>query len=143
VRAGTDDESRGREEDALLPTKILIPLSGDDVAPRFDLAQEAFVATISRDGAVVEDKTIILPHASAEALCNVILTEKIDTVVCCGIEEEYYEYLKWKKVRVIDSVVGPYARVLERVRQGALADGDILLTARERRFPKKRGSRGS
>jgi hypothetical protein len=118
-------------------TKILIPLSGDDVAPRFDLAPEAFVAVIRGDGTVVEDRTIILPHASAEALCNLILTEKIDMVVCCGVEEEYHQYLCWKKVKVIDSVVGPYTRVLDRLRQGTLVSGDILLNAKERRFPKR------
>ncbi|MBI5572490.1 MAG: dinitrogenase iron-molybdenum cofactor biosynthesis protein [Desulfomonile tiedjei] len=115
----------------------MIPLSGDDVAPRFDLAPEALVAVIRGDGAVVEEKTIILPHASAEALCNLILTEKVDMVVCCGLEEEYYQYLCWKKVKVIDSVVGPYTRVLDRLSQGNLASGDILLDARERRFSKR------
>lgn len=118
-------------------TKILIPLSGDDVAPRFDLAQEAFVAVVRSDGPVSEDKTIILPRASAEALCNLILTERIDMVICCGIEEEYYEYLCWKKVKVIDSVIGPYIRVIEGVRSGTIQACDILLDASERRLPKK------
>ncbi len=132
-----DDPPKQQPEAPLVSKKILIPLNGDDVAPRFDLAPEAFVAVVRADGAVTEDRTIILPHASAEALCNLILTEKIDMVICCGIEEEYYQYLCWKKVKVIDSVVGSYTRVLERLRRGDLANGDILLDARERRFPKR------
>lgn len=132
-----DNPKKAQPEVPAVSTKILIPLSGDDVAPRFDLAPEAFVAVIRGDGAVVEEKTIILPHASAEALCNLILTEKVDMVVCCGLEEEYYQYLCWKKVKVIDSVVGPYTRVLDRLSQGNLASGDILLDARERRFSKR------
>jgi predicted Fe-Mo cluster-binding NifX family protein len=107
--------------------KILIPLSGDDVAPRFDLAPEAFIATVRPDGGISEERTIILSEASAEALCHLILAEKVDTVVCCGIEEEYYQYLTWKQVKVIDSVIGSYVRILEKLKKGTIHDGEILL----------------
>ncbi len=107
--------------------KILIPLSGDDVAPRFDLAPEAFVALVRSDGLVSEERTIILPEASAEALCHLILTEKVDVVVCCAIEDEYYQYLVWKRVKVIDSVIGPYSKVLGKVARGTISNGQILL----------------
>jgi predicted Fe-Mo cluster-binding NifX family protein len=114
----------------LASTKILIPLLGDDVAPRFDLAPEAVIALLRADGSVAEERTLILSEASPEALCHLVLTEKVDTVVCCGIEDEYYQYLTWKKVTVIDSVIGPYAAVLDRVREGTLREGDILLEGR-------------
>jgi predicted Fe-Mo cluster-binding NifX family protein len=112
---------------SLSVTKILIPLSGDDVAPRFDLAPEAFVAVIRSDGSLTEERTIILPEASAEALCHLVLAEKVDLVVCCGIEDEYYQYLKWKKVRVIDSEMGPYPKVLDKVARGTISNGEIPL----------------
>jgi predicted Fe-Mo cluster-binding NifX family protein len=108
-------------------TKILIPLLGDDVAPRFDLAHEAFIATIMPDGEIVAERTIILSEASAEALCHLILTEKVETVVCCAIEEEYYQYLTWKQVKVVDSVIGSYVKILEKVKKGTISSGDILL----------------
>lgn len=107
--------------------KLLIPLFGDDVAPRFDLSAEALIAVLGPGGELVEERTIILSEASAEALCHLILTEKVDTVVCCGIEDEYYQYLTWKQVKVFDSVMGPYVVVLERVRKGAIRNGDILI----------------
>jgi predicted Fe-Mo cluster-binding NifX family protein len=107
--------------------KILIPLSGDDVAPRFDLAPEALIATITPDGEISEERTIILSEASAEALCHLILTEKVDTVVCCGIEDEYYQYLTWKQVKVVDSVMGSYMRILDKMKKGTISSGDILL----------------
>jgi predicted Fe-Mo cluster-binding NifX family protein len=121
---------RTRKETGTEPrnvNKILIPLSGDDVAPRFDLAPEAFIATVRPDGEVAEERTIILSEASAEALCHLILTEKVDTVVCCGIEEEYYQYLTWKQVKVVDSVIGSYVRILEKLKKGTIRSGDILL----------------
>ncbi|HMK36930.1 MAG TPA: dinitrogenase iron-molybdenum cofactor biosynthesis protein [Desulfomonilaceae bacterium] len=111
-------------------TKILIPLLGDDVAPRFDLAPEALVAVLRPDGTYAEERTIILSEASAEELCRLVLTEKIDLVVCCGIDDEYYQYLNWKKVKVVDSVIGSSARILDRVKKGTLQDGDNLLGTR-------------
>ena len=122
---------------SLSVTKILIPLSGDDVAPRFDLAPEAFVAVIRSDGSLTEERTIILPEASAEALCHLVLAEKVDLVVCCGIEEEYYQYLKWKKVRVIDSEMGPYSRVVDKVAKGTISNGEIPLDAEATNSSKK------
>jgi len=103
--------------------KILIPLTGDDVAPRFDLAPEALIALVDEEGRIAEDRTIILDEASAETLCKLVLTEKIDIVVCCGIEDEYYKYLVWKKVQVFDSVMGTYQEAIKRV-----VDGDLQLT---------------
>jgi predicted Fe-Mo cluster-binding NifX family protein len=122
---------------SVIATKILIPLSGDDVAPRFDLAPEAFVAVIRSDGLLTEERTIILPEASAEALCHLVLAEKVDLVVCCGIEDEYYQYLKWKKVRVIDSVMGPYSGVLDKVARGTISNGEVPLDAEASHSSKK------
>jgi predicted Fe-Mo cluster-binding NifX family protein len=106
--------------------KILIPLLGDDVAPRFDLAPEAVVATLDDGGTLVEERTIVLPSASSEVLCRVVLDERTNIVVCGGIDEEYYQYLNWKKVKVIDSVIGPYGEVFRRLGQNKLQAGDII-----------------
>jgi predicted Fe-Mo cluster-binding NifX family protein len=55
-----------------------------------------------------------------------ILTEGITTVICGGIEEEYFQYLTWKKVKVIDSVIAPYEQALELARAGRLEPRAIL-----------------
>jgi hypothetical protein len=55
-----------------------------------------------------------------------ILTEGITTVICGGIEEEYFQYLTWKKVKVIDSVIGTYDRALEFAKGDRLEPGAIL-----------------
>ena len=106
--------------------KVLIPLSGDDVAPRFDLAPEVVVATIEEDGTIADEKAIVLPNASAETLCRVVLDEKTDVVVCGGIDDEYFQYLTWKNVEVIDSVIGPYIDVLLRLAANTLTPGDVV-----------------
>jgi hypothetical protein len=85
------------------------------------------IAVVEPGGRVGVEKSMVLSHASPEALCRLIMSERIDTVVCCAIEEEYYQYLIWKKVKVIDSVIGPYTRALERLEKGTIASGDILI----------------
>jgi predicted Fe-Mo cluster-binding NifX family protein len=112
--------------------KILISLYGNDVAPRFDLATEVLIASVGEDGQVVDEKILVLPQASAEKLCHMVLTEDVQTVICGGIEEEYYQYLVWKRVEVLDSVIGPANVVMDHYRQGTLQSGDILLKRRQR-----------
>ena len=106
--------------------KFLITLRENDVAPRFDLTTEVLIAALGVDGPVEEDKTIVLAHASPEDLCQLILNEDIDVVICGGIEEQFFEYLEWKKVQVLDSVMGPWDRALERVKKEDLKAGAIL-----------------
>jgi predicted Fe-Mo cluster-binding NifX family protein len=81
---------------------------------------------MAEDGRLLEKKTVVLPRASAEQLCHLVLLEKIGTVVCGGIEDEYYQYLKWKKINVLDSVIGSYEQVIKRLESGTLRAGDII-----------------
>ncbi len=106
--------------------KLLITMWRDQVAPRFDLTSEVLVATVDATGEVLHSKTVVLPTVSPEDLCHMILTEGITTVICGGIEEEYFQYLTWKKIKVIDSVIGPHDRALEFAKSGGLEPGAIL-----------------
>ena len=107
--------------------RLLIPLKGDEIAPRFDLAPEVMIVTVSDDGAIIEQRLMVMAHASPESLCELILREKVDVTVCCGIEEEFFQYLTWKKVEVIDSVVGNCDSIIENFRSGTLVSGMILI----------------
>ena len=107
--------------------KVLITILENEVAPRFDLATEVLLATMDQQGQILEEKTIVLPRASSEDLCYMILAENVAVVVCGGIEDEFYQYLAWKKVRVIDSVIGPWDRVLKELGENRLQAGAILL----------------
>jgi len=113
--------------------KILITLLKNEVAPRFDLATEVLLVSLKQDGSFDSEKTIVLPHGSAEDLCHLVLTEEVSTVICGGIEEEFFQYLTWKKVEVIDSVMGPWAPALAKFREGGLTPGMVLFDRSERR----------
>lgn len=110
----------------MIPGKILITVRDNDVSPRFDLTTEVVLEGFDSKGHSTDRKTLVLPHASSEELCHFILTQDVRTVVCGAIEEEYYQYLTWKKITVIDSVMGPWENVMGRYLEGRLRPGDIL-----------------
>lgn len=113
-----------------MPLTVVIPLLDNTVAPRFDLAVEVWVGTY--DGQKLrEERTIILPHPSAEELCQFCQKEGADLVVCDGIESEYYDYLRWKRIKVIDGVCGPLERVAALAASGDLAPGMLLFSPKE------------
>ncbi len=106
--------------------KILIPLMGEEIAPRFDLSTEVLILSSTEDLNDYEEKILVLPQSSAEDLCHLVLTEGIQLVICGGIEEEYFHYLSWKKIKVYDSVIGSWKAAIEKLRTGTLAAGTIL-----------------
>jgi len=106
--------------------KTLIPLCRKEVAPRFDLATEAKIITVSKNNIIEEERTIVLAQASAEKLCHLILVENIQTVICGAIEDEYYQFLKWKKISVIDSVAGFCSVAFEHYLNKTLKSGAMF-----------------
>ena len=113
--------------------KIMITTCGDFVTPRFDLSSEVIIATYYDQQLMEEPRPLILAEVSAEILCELALKEKVAIVVCGGIEEQHYQFLTWKKITVIDAVIGPYTDVLQLVVDNTLEPGTILpgVTSRE------------
>ncbi len=106
--------------------KILITTRGDYVSPRFDQSTEIVIA-ICYDEQLLEDPhSIIISRASAEKICDLALQEKVAIVICGGIEDQHYQFLNWKKIRVIDSVIGPYSDILKLAVHNRLQPGTIL-----------------
>lgn len=111
--------------------KLLIPIQGDFVAPRFDLATEILIARYE-DGALLgEPKTIIMERPSDEGLCQMIVEEHITAMVCNGIEELHYNFLIWKKVKVLDGVIGNWQTALDKTLDGTLHQGAVLYPDKE------------
>lgn len=110
--------------------KAVITIWDQYVAPRFDLATEVLVA-ILRDGKVEKTRTVIPASASPDENCRLILAEQADVVVTGGIQRRYYDYLKWKKVEVLDSVMGPWEKALQKLAKGELASEAILYDREE------------
>jgi len=106
--------------------KISIPLYHEDVAPRFDMATEVLILTLPKGDLPQEKKTIILPRSSADDLCYLLLSERTNTLICGAVEEEYYQFLKWKKIEIFDSIAGSWIKAFENWQKKTLHPGDIL-----------------
>jgi predicted Fe-Mo cluster-binding NifX family protein len=106
--------------------KILLTIRGDFISPRFDMTGEVVIATCYDRKMLEEPRSIILSEYSAEKICDIALKEKVQYVVCGGIEEKHYQFLSWKKIKVIDSVIGPYADAIEKILQESLHANTIL-----------------
>ncbi|NDV22330.1 dinitrogenase iron-molybdenum cofactor biosynthesis protein [Desulfovibrio sp. JC022] len=107
--------------------KIMIPLLNDEVAPRFDLATDVLLAKIKSNGEISE-RIIVLPQSSADDLCALATSDHTDAVVCGGIDDEHYQYLKWKGIEVLDDVIGPVQKAIQAYKDGKLSCGDNLYT---------------
>jgi predicted Fe-Mo cluster-binding NifX family protein len=110
----------------IMEKKILIPIYEDEICPRFDLAAEALIVSRLEPSGEIDEKVVVLYNGSAEKLCHHILTEGIRTVICGGIEEEYYQYLVWKRVEVFDSIIGPWRDALDLYLKGELKPSGSL-----------------
>lgn len=112
--------------------KIMISTRGDFVSPRFDLSSEVIIATYYDQQLMEEPRSLLLSDVSAEILCDLALRENVAIVVCGGIEEEHYQFLTWKKITVIDAVIGPYTDALQLAMESQLEPGTILPGATSR-----------
>jgi predicted Fe-Mo cluster-binding NifX family protein len=106
--------------------KILLTLANTLIAPRFDLATEVRIISTEGKKTVGAPKSILLPGPSADELCGLILREEVTVLICGGIEEEHYQFLSWKKVKVIDRVIGETQEIVRRFLECALQPGDVV-----------------
>jgi len=106
--------------------KILIPLFENELAPRFDMAGDILIVSITRETSAmgqVEEKVVVLDTPSAESMCRLAITENVQTVICAGIEKEFFDFLEWKGIRVLDDICGPVDVILEAFLGGKLTTG--------------------
>ena len=113
--------------------KILITITGDDIAPRFDLTTEVLIADVKDRKLLGKPRIILMTRPSAGELCNLIIKEDISTLICGAIEENNFKYLTWKKINVIDSIIGNYNEALKLALNNKLEGGTILPAARVQR----------
>jgi len=109
--------------------KILLTVQDNSIAPRFDQATEIMIAEHDGQRLTAEPRTIILPHRSAEELSDLIVKEGVECVICGGIEESFHKFFTWKKITVIDGVIGGHAEALQRCLAGELQSGTVLPSA--------------
>lgn len=112
--------------------KLLIPIQGDYVAPRFDLATEILIVRFENHRLVAAPKTIIMERASEENLCQMAVEENITDLICGGIEELHYNFLIWKKINVLDGVIGDWHTAIDKMVEAKLSQGDIFINPQKK-----------
>ncbi len=108
--------------------KMMVLIQGDFVAPRFDLAAELLIVQFEKGQVIGEPKMIIMERSSAEELCQMVVEENITIVICGGIGEVHYNFLVWKKVVVLDAVVGSWRAAVAKGVAATLQQGEILIS---------------
>lgn len=111
--------------------KLLITVQEDNIAPRFDLTTEVVIVEHANRQMWRKPRTIILPRKNAEDLSDLIVKEGINCVVCGSIEDSFYKFFTWKKIIIIDCVIGSYAQAIELAIADQLQPGLILPSAKK------------
>jgi predicted Fe-Mo cluster-binding NifX family protein len=106
--------------------KILITIEKNEVAPRFDQTSEILITETDGEKVTGNPRIILLPGTSGDDICGLAIKESVALVICGGIEETHYEYLLWKKIKVVDGVIGPYEQALHFAMTNNLKPGIIL-----------------
>ncbi len=107
--------------------KLLLPIQGDFIAPRFDLATEIIVVHFENGKVVDEPRNYIMDSPSDEELCQMIVKLNITDVVCGGIEEIHYNFLVWKKIKVIDGIISNWNTALDQAIVDNLKSRSIII----------------
>ena len=106
--------------------RYIITIAGNYISPRLDMTLEILIANSKNSELVGKPQTILLNRTTSEDMCELIIKENADILICGGIEERYYKYLQWKKTNVIESVIGPHEKVLNLAIKKQLAPGQIV-----------------
>lgn len=113
--------------------KILVTLHNNDIAPRFDLTTEVLIARVSRGKVSGMPRTILLPGPSSDELCSLAIKEDVSLVICGGIEDAHFQYLVWKKIEVIDRIIGPAEEAIALAIAKNLQPGAIIRSRPDQR----------
>lgn len=106
--------------------KILLTLADNMIAPRFDLTTEVLIVTMEDNKITGSPRSMLLPGPSADEICGLVLKEGITDLICGGIEEEHYQFLAWKKIKIIDRVIGKSQDILLKFLAGNLQEGAVI-----------------
>jgi predicted Fe-Mo cluster-binding NifX family protein len=99
--------------------RVAIPLSGDDISPRFGSNAQFRVATVANghvQSEEVRDTGNLCPHEFPEFLSSL----GVGKVICGGIHRRFRDALEQRGIEVTWGVFGSAADALRAFREGTL-----------------------
>ena len=109
--------------------KIAIPHFGEDVAPCFEYSASITIFTI-RGNRVTHEMQFSLQSREALDRVRLLRDQKVDTLICGGVQDSFEDLLKAGGIHVISWVTGNVSELLGLFLQGRLEPGTARLGSR-------------
>jgi predicted Fe-Mo cluster-binding NifX family protein len=103
--------------------RIAIPHFAERIAPCFEHSATMAVFTVE-DGRVVDQIDVPLQSQVAFDRVRMMRVQRIDVVICGGVEERYEDMLRGHGIEVVSWVCGEVDDLLRRYIRGRLKPGD-------------------
>jgi predicted Fe-Mo cluster-binding NifX family protein len=115
--------------------KVAIPLMGETVAPCLEYSATIAILTVEK-GKVVDQ--VDFPISSREALDRIRLLrdQKVDTIICGGVQDVYEDMLRASGIEIISWVSGNTEDLLSQYLRGQLVPGKSSVQSSARQRPK-------
>jgi len=121
--------------------RIAIPRMGETVAPCFEYCATMAIFTIA-EGRVVEQVDFPLCSRDPFDRVRLLRDQRVDTVICGGMQDIYEDLVRAAGMEVISWVAGTVEDLLDMYARGRLVPGTELPAAMEPAMPDLRGRRG-
>jgi len=102
--------------------KYGIILFGDRVSPRCTYADSILLVS-QRGHEISTKKRMPVNNLSIGELCEVLLQNRVDTLVCGGITGDSKEFLRRRNLAIIDNVTGTADKIIQALKSGKLCQG--------------------
>lgn len=99
-----------------------IALRADRVAPRCAYAESLLMVARQRNG-VRTEKSLPFPANNLEELYDLLVQNRVDALVCGGITSAGKEFLRARKLDIIDNVACTAAEIVKALKVGKLKPG--------------------
>jgi len=110
---------------------VAIPIYEDIVSPRFDIATELLIMT-SENSKIQSEKRISIQGFHPLQILKAIIEEKINVVLCGGVNGFCLRFLGCNGIDVIPGLVGEVEAIKDGYLKGGLQPGMVFWGLRRR-----------
>jgi uncharacterized metal-binding protein/predicted Fe-Mo cluster-binding NifX family protein len=110
------------DTERILYMKYGITLLGNRVSPRCTYADSILFVSQTRNG-IGPKKRIPANNLNLPDLCDLLLQNRVDTLVCGGITGDCKEFLRSRNLAIIDNVACTVDRIIQALQSGKLRQG--------------------
>ena len=102
--------------------KYGITLLGSRVSPRCTYA-DSILFVSQRSNKIITKKRVQVNNLSLDEVCEALVQNRVDTLVCGGITGDSKEFLRTRNLAIIDNVTGTADNIIQALISGKLKQG--------------------